>query len=452
LKHLAKLNNTIDSNPNALAAARITKPGVGSPAINDVLEILKKLAKILNKIDIPYLDDVKFERTPIELKKDEKHILRHNYSGKIRFESLNSNVAAVNSNGQITAIGRGNANICIWVDDILRIVYNVRVVPTTTSIKITNIPQYISRGELYKLNIEVEPKDTVDKTEFIISDNSKAKIQDGIKAVWHTPAQEGTFLVGAEKGSFTLTVKSGNVSQSYTVTVEIPTLSNYKLTLVEGESNTLKVGDTKQKAEWRSSNPSVATVDQNGNVRALKAGYTCIIVKIGQTERYCDVNVITAIEKRIDNLKKKYPQGYYWNKNTPDSQFPSVSSIPCNHPAGVRNCIGQCAGFAHLISNEVFGNSAPRHRITDLSKVKPGDYIRYSNGGNHRHSILITKVVKEGDIIGYNSYTANHIYASSTYWVITHCNWMSDCGIDWDMRFTPSYMKTFISSESYSRY
>jgi uncharacterized repeat protein (TIGR02543 family) len=51
LMMLAGLPNAIDNNPNALAAARITNPGVGKPTINDALEILMKLAGLNNLID-----------------------------------------------------------------------------------------------------------------------------------------------------------------------------------------------------------------------------------------------------------------------------------------------------------------------------------------------------------------------------------------------------------------
>jgi hypothetical protein len=165
-----------------------------------------------------------------------------------------------------------------------------------------------------------------------------------------------------------------------------------------------------------------------------------------------DVNVITDLERRINEVQLKYPDGYFWNRYTPDSRYPNVTTTPCDHPNGIRNCIGQCAGFAHLMSNEVFGSGAGKYNVTNVNNVRQGDYIRYSRRAGHNHSIFIVRVQREGEIIGYDRWNRRHIRASSTQWLVTDCNWTMDCQIDWNRWFDPErFVTTFNARESYSR-
>jgi uncharacterized protein YjdB len=444
LKYLAKLPNSINDQ-RSFNAARIVNPGVGSPTIHDALEILKKLAKLFNKIDIPYLDDVIFVQKPIDLERGATHSLSSNHGENVRFESRNPSVAVINRDGVITAVNRGSAHLSVWIDELLAVVFTVNVYLTTESLRVTNFPDFISAGESVKLDVEITPSESVDKTEFSIpsSDRSRAGItQDGV-------------LTGLARGSATVTVVSGRVSRDYTVTVETPAINNPSIMLVEGESDsTLRVDGTQRTVQWRSSNPAVARVDSSGRITALTAGYTCIIATVGGIEYYCDVRVITPLERRISSLQNKYPHGYYWNNHTRDPEFPHVSTTPCRHQADVpMRCIGQCAGFANLISNEVFGVNAVRRPITNVNAVRQGDYVRYSNRPNHFHSVLVLRVEREGEIIGYDRRNGTHITARSTRWLIVHCNWWRDCGIIWYAYFNPAdVISTFHSNQSFTRY
>ncbi|MCL1866567.1 MAG: Ig-like domain-containing protein, partial [Oscillospiraceae bacterium] len=230
----------------------------------------------------------------------------------------------------------------------------------------------------------------------------------------------------------------------------------YKLIITEGESYTLKLNGTVRPVTWRASNPSVAVTDASGNIKALTPGYSCIIAKVGNTEITCGVTVISTIERKISDLKSKYPEGYFYNSHTPDANFPFVSNIPCDH----RNdrplrCKGQCAGYAAMISNEAFGANAPRIKVPDVASVKAGDYVRYSNRPNHYHSVIVMRVIKEGDIVGYNLRSNEHIYADEGYWIVTDGNWggVSQCGIFWDRVFYYEYqISVFHANESYSRF
>jgi uncharacterized protein YjdB len=354
------------------------------------------------------------------------------------FEVSNGN-ARITQDGELYAAAAGSVTVTVTSGRVSESV-TVNILPITTALRVTDVPEFMTAGETFTPNVVLTPSDSVDRIEFSLS-NDYARISNGV-------------LTARSAGNVTLTVRSGSVSQNYTITIESPALNLGELMLVEGESNgTLRVSGTRRAVTWSSSNPAVATVDSNGRVTAHRAGYTCIIARIGQFEMYTDVRVINHLEKQISDLQSKYPGGYFWNSHTPSQQFPHVSETPCSHGSdNPRRCIGQCAGFAHLISNEVFGSAAPRRQVNDVSQVRQGDYVRYSNRPNHNHSVFIIRVEHEGEIIGYDRRNGAHVYAASTTWLVVHCNWWSDCGIIWYQQYNPATrVTTFNPSESYSR-
>ena len=73
-------------------------------------------------------------------------------------------------------------------------------------------------------------------------------------------------------------------------------LDRTTLSLIAGEEVTLKATVQPENASggivvWSSSNPSVATVDQGGKVKALAAGNTSITASLGNASAKCDVSV-----------------------------------------------------------------------------------------------------------------------------------------------------------------
>ena len=80
------------------------------------------------------------------------------------------------------------------------------------------------------------------------------------------------------------------------VAVEEVTLDKTELTLVEGETGLLKADvlpedATEKTVTWESSEPAVATVDENGTITAVKEGQVAITAKAGQASASCTVTV-----------------------------------------------------------------------------------------------------------------------------------------------------------------
>ena len=129
----------------------------------------------------------------------------------------------------------------------------------------------------------------------------------------------------------------------------------------------------------------------------------------------------------LNYLMKKYPDGKYWNhvgmsRNNADGW----TDKPCRHylvggwykPAGTCNSFYgiQCWGFVNKLANECYGtNNYSQWPRTTLSKLKPGDAIRFKNNS---HSIFVTGV--QGDIVTYGECNSEY----------------SNCKIRWNVRTT----------------
>ncbi|MCR4716052.1 MAG: hypothetical protein K5656_02630 [Lachnospiraceae bacterium] len=132
-----------------------------------------------------------------------------------------------------------------------------------------------------------------------------------------------------------------------------------------------------------------------------------------------DTSKNAVITKKFKKLKKKYPEGYYWNHmGETDYDSTTITSIPCNHARyGYTYCnsyvcptgyLGlQCYGFAWKMSDLIYGKSKKYTKHKKFAKAKVGDVIRYSG-----HSVIITQ-------------------KCSDYIVVGECNYGGTCIIKW---------------------
>ena len=126
------------------------------------------------------------------------------------------------------------------------------------------------------------------------------------KVVWSssdknvaTVNQSGN-VTAVRAGTATIAAKCGGVEAFCTVRVTAPisvSLNKTRLTLTVGKSEkliaTVKNADNNP-INWSSSNTSVATVDQNGNVTAKGTGTVTITVECGGIKAICSVTVIAV--------------------------------------------------------------------------------------------------------------------------------------------------------------
>ena len=160
-----------------------------------------------------------------------------------------------------------------------------------SGISIDRASMKLLKGESMTLSAEVTPEDATDAVTWSSSDASVATVD-----------QRGNVTaVGA--GTATITATAGDYSATCEVTVTIPfipvsgiTLSQNAASLFVDEGMTLSAEVTPEDATdktvtWSSSNASVATVDQNGNVTAVGTGVATITATAGDYSATCEVTV-----------------------------------------------------------------------------------------------------------------------------------------------------------------
>lgn len=140
--------------------------------------------------------------------------------------------------------------------------------------------------------------------------------------------------------------------------------------------------------------------------------------------------VTQRVLNKIKELKKKFPDGKYWN-HAGRKKFNSntVTNRPCRHYGvrGLSNCnyyycpngvLGlQCYGFAWKMSDLVFGKKSKIRKHHSFKKCKVGDVIRYKG-----HSVFVTE-------------------KHSRYIVVGECNYGDTCIIKWGRKIYKAELK-----------
>ena len=164
-------------------------------------------------------------------------------------------------------------------------------VQAKTKIKLNCTKKTIYKGDIFKLKITGTKK--------------KVKWSSSNKTI-ATVSSKGV-VKGIGEGTAKITAKVGKKKYTCKVNVNIIIkLNQTNLKLNEGDTYQLNtIEETKQKIEWRSSNPEIATVDSNGLVKAINGGddeKICdIIATIGGNEYICNV-IVTGSLLNVNEL------------------------------------------------------------------------------------------------------------------------------------------------------
>lgn len=232
-----------------------------------------------------------------------------NYS----WQSSNSAIFTIDSQGNINAVGVGEATLTVTATELnLSATSKIIVLPiNASSVSIKPNPVEILLGETLQLEGTVLPENTTDKTiawksedEKIVTINEKGEIK----------------AVGIGKTKVIAT--SGNVSGTCEVAVnpikvEKVTLNVNKLTLKIGDTNDLTAtiepaNATDKTVTWTSNNDQVATVSDKGLVTAVKEGKATITATAGSASASCEVTVepinVTGISISNQNLELEVEQ------------------------------------------------------------------------------------------------------------------------------------------------
>ena len=219
----------------------------------------------------------------------------------VTWTSNKPEIAKVDNNGKVTAVGAGEAIITGKLANGKTVQCKVTVEIPITEFKVTNVENNnvsLERGKTFTVETIINPTDTTeDKTiTWTSSKNDVATVQDGLITA-----------IGA--GSTTITGKLLNGMEiTFNVEVIVPIES---IVILGDESIEIKRGVTKELTAtinptdttedttitWTSSDNDIASISPDGIVTALKTGETTITAQAGTKTDIIKVKVIVPIEE-----------------------------------------------------------------------------------------------------------------------------------------------------------
>ena len=200
------------------------------------------------------------------------------FAQDLSWYSSNTGVAEV-SNGRVTALSPGEADITVTTDDggftaSCHVIVTAAVPVTGVRLDRTELT-LTKDGESATLKAMVSPPDAANQNGFWTVDDS------GVISV----DQSGKVTaVGNGVGTVTVTTADGGFTAYCTVRVQFPSapptlsLNKTSLSLTTGSSETLSATTAPEgtRVSWSSSNSKVASVDQSGKVTAVGTGTATI--------------------------------------------------------------------------------------------------------------------------------------------------------------------------------
>lgn len=207
----------------------------------------------------------------------------------ITWTSNKEDVAKVDNNGKVTALKEGEATITAKVGTHeTSVKVNVKEIHIN-SVVINELDDEFTRGDEFKFSASYTPENTTDENKTVEWSSSNTDVG--------TIDQEGNFVT-LKEGTTTITAKIGNIKAEREVTVIENHVDDFKLLQEEGE--VLNIGNTQKLVtvvnpenctdaytiKYSSSDEAIATVDENGNVTALKDGKVVITATL--TTEYDD--------------------------------------------------------------------------------------------------------------------------------------------------------------------
>ncbi len=264
---------------------------------------------ITYKVHVKGLDDsvtvtkVTLESNTIELSVNESYEMKVNIYPKnatsvdLSWFSSDDEVAIVDDNGKVTAVGNGTCTITVRSsngnsDVCLVKVTNGKngsgVVGEIKEIIFDTSSLVLKAGINYTVNYSISPSDAKGDIEWISSNEKIATVKDGVI----TTISEGTISIVGKNGNvqqnLTLTVVKGDkntpdvISDGKTVPVSSISLNQSDISLYYGSNYTLSVvfdptNATNKNIVWTSSNSNVVSVNENGYITAVGLGEATII-------------------------------------------------------------------------------------------------------------------------------------------------------------------------------
>ena len=248
----------------------------------------------------------------------------------VTWESNKTDVATVEQDGTVKAVGTGEATIKVTAQDGSGQYAECKVTVSAPTKPVTNVS--LNKTELKlavsdteKLTATVEPSDATNQSVTWESSNTEAATVD---------QQGNVTAVSADKGTAVITVKTveGNHQATCTVTVTPKTVLVNGIqvqgtaSLYVGNTATLTAtitpdGASNKTVTWDSLNKDIAAVDQQGNVTALKAGTATITATAQDGSGISGRLEVTVQQVDATALKAKVAEAQkLWNETAVSAQ------------------------------------------------------------------------------------------------------------------------------------
>ena len=308
-------------------------PGKESSAIsNSVGDKINQVATGINKpeADIIGVSGVEISSVTVSGKKYKKDniYITLGSSGRINstitpsdatnkalsYISSDSSVVYVSSDGRITAKGLGTATVSIASAENPELCDSVTItiieIPLE-SVEIDNLPKELEVGQKHRLELDLSPANTSQKTfTWKSSDKSVLTVDKsgvitakgvGVATITATSTANGEIAASVE-------IEVLPKSETPVIPVESVSISGGKAEGCIGDTIKLSAkitpADAKANLVWNSSDDSVATVSQKGVVSLLKAGEVTITLLCG--DNISDSITITVKEKLSDTISLEF--------------------------------------------------------------------------------------------------------------------------------------------------
>ncbi len=221
----------------------------------------------------------------------------------VNWTSSNANVATVDANGLVTAVGAGSATITATAAGGSGVKATCKVTVTQPVTKITlnktSLDLLVNKSET--LTATVKPDNASDKEVNWTSTNANVATVDANGLVKAVGVGSATITATAADGSGVKATCKVTVTQPV---IEI-TLNKTSLNLSVNKSETLTAtvkpnNATNKAVNWKSTNTKVATVDANGLVKAVGAGSATITVTAADgsgVKAICEVTVVKLVSE-----------------------------------------------------------------------------------------------------------------------------------------------------------
>ena len=224
----------------------------------------------------------------------------------VSWTSSNSDVATVDENGKVTAVSEGHTFIVVTStdDDNKTATCDVIVesVVPVTSVELNKNELELAKGDSEQLTATVGPENATNKNVIWSSENPSIATVDENGKVTAVNVGETIIYAHSEDNYF--------ISNSCTVAVVIPvtnvhfTKDQWELSVDATEQLEITIDPyyaTNQKVTWKSDNPDIAEVDENGFVTGIDEGEATITVTTvdGGYQATCKVVVSSSYVKSV---------------------------------------------------------------------------------------------------------------------------------------------------------